>query len=265
MSYESLILDEQTYGGLPVAHWPCSETAGVVAADVFGVNNATLVDSPTLNVQPGPINRGPGGWVSLNGSSQYLNLGTLGTLGANLANGLTIECWLKSSVTNASMTVFGVVGASLKPFIKLAVNTDYNGLVAAGHIRVACFDLSGGVIEESVLSDTGITNGAAHHLVATIYPSTKTTKIFADGVQATSSSAPFGTLTTWANFPVAPCWGCQNNNGTFQQFFNGQIAQAALYNYVLAADRVKAHYLAANSLAFAMSGGTARILGVKAA
>ena len=244
MSYEFIIFDEQNHDGLPFAYWPLIEANGTVAADVMGANNGAYAGSPTLNTQPGPLSRESGGWPTFNGSSQYVNVGTLGTLGANLANGLTIECWIRSSTTNAIMSAFGILGASLQPFVMIALNQDNTGSTAAGYIRVQCNDFTTVSLSGYVLSNTGITNGLAHHLVVTILPGSNAIAVYIDGVSKTVSYAQQNTPHTWGNFPCAPCLGCRNYNGTFQQHFSGQMAHAALYNYVLAADRVNAHYLA---------------------
>ena len=249
MSYESVILDEQNYGGLPFCYYPLDEANGTVANDLMdrakGTNNSgAYVGTPALDVQPSPISREANGWTTFNGSSQYVNVGTLGTLGANLANGLTVEMWLKSSVTNALQCVFGIIGASLKPAILVTLNSNINGNALAGYIRTVLYDTNGLRLESHLGYNTGITDGNVHHLAVTFLPGSNAITVAVDGAAASVAYAYRQTPAAWGNLPVAACIGCRNNSGTFQQFFNGSLGRAAIYNYVLAASRVTAHYLA---------------------
>ena len=87
----SVILDEQNYGG-PAGgpYWPLDEAnGGRRRPDDPGPrrgNNGTLMPNSgggtdgTLDNRPGPLAR-EGGWANFNGTSGYVNCGTMGTLG----------------------------------------------------------------------------------------------------------------------------------------------------------------------------------------
>jgi hypothetical protein len=150
MSYASIILDEQNYGGLPVAYWPLDEASGIVAADALGNNNGTLSPNSsgawsggTLNNQPGPIAR-EGGSPMFNGSTGYLNCGRLGNLGSNLGDGLTLEAWMRTSSSTSWRTIFGWSISGTDETIYLIANINPAGGLTNPHFSPARSVATGG-------------------------------------------------------------------------------------------------------------------------
>lgn len=243
MSYESVILSEMNYGGLPFAYWPLEEANGSAAVDLMARargtdNSGAYVNSPTLNVQPGPINREAAGWITLNGSSQYVDVGTLGNLGSNLGSGISVEAWFATSQTSQG-TIFGIYDGTR--ILKVVLN-ERPGAPAAGQ-----FDLQ--LTSSTTLSavhnlGSALYDGKAHHLVATAMPSTNIVTFYIDGVPKTPSYYNQNSPSSFANWTKAAYLGGYNVNGSLTYPLNGKIGRVALYNYILSADRVNAHYLA---------------------
>lgn len=244
MSYESIILGEMNHGGLPFAYWPLDEANGTVAADLMvrakgAGNNGVYVDTPTLDVRPGPINRG-NGWATFNGSSEYVNVGTLGSLGSLAGAGITIEAWAATASTAARCLFGRYPGAFTNTFYVLMNQSDL-AVATPGMIRFVFCDNASHRISGNTTYDTAWPNdGKPHHFVLALNPS-GSAAIYVDGVSQAVTNRVAVAHDTFADYATDNYIG--NRNGA-PSYWAGQVGRVAIYNYLLAADRVKAHYLA---------------------
>ena len=207
--------------------------------DLSGRNNhGTGVGGPTWTTNKlGPT-------MVFNGSSQYVNVGTLGNFGSLLGYGLTIECWIKSSVTNTNMCLFGTQKDSAsKMSLSLRVNSgEYSGSVSAGGMRFVFTDNFPRLLISYVSSNTGITNGNAHHLAVRVSPSSNTIEIYLDGNPLSVVNSYAQTPATFESYSQPLYFGAMNLYGTASQFFNGQISCARLWNRVLSPSQIRELY-----------------------
>ena len=75
----------------PFAYWPKTDAVLPAGVDLVGSHPGTYVNSPTLNQYPAPPSGESGGWPVFNGTSQYLDVGTLGSLGSLIGGGVAAE------------------------------------------------------------------------------------------------------------------------------------------------------------------------------
>jgi len=249
MSHESTILDEMNHGGLPFAYWALDEavlTAG--AKDLMlcakGTDNGgSYVNSPTLNAQPGPIDGELGGWPLFNGSSQYTNVGTLGNLGSLLGNGLSIEAWAAAPTGGTPYAILGGgVSGGMAVYFVLNANSSMSGV--SGRVVLYVRDTDGHRRGVYTTNSVFLAN-VVTHFAASFNAATQAVAIYVNGESIADLTAGYAeTADNFSNFSLAMLLGARNNNGAVQSYLSGYVGRVAIYNYVLAADRVKAHYLA---------------------
>ena len=251
MSYRSIILDEQQYGGLPVAAYAldeCTAAAGgvidLMTAARGSANDGSYVATPTLDQRPGPVSREPGGWPLLTGaSSQCVNVGTLGTLGASAA--ISVELWVKTTMSGTAVALFGTRdNTGPKDICGLYINLDYSGGGLDGAIMWYQMDHSSNRLQGGTTSTTVVRDGKVHHVAAVVDVPGKTILIYLDGEPLSVTNSYSGTLSNRINFPYAMYLGACDISGSVSQPLTGNLGRVAFYDYLLSADRVKAHYLA---------------------
>lgn len=203
---------EQAYAG-PVGYWRFDEGSGATAADFFGSNDATLVNSPTWSADIPPAPRTNLHSISFDGVDDYvLRSGVVTTVVDNL----TLAAWVK----------WGGPNSILAPQLIL-----YNGDTGTSGYGLylwnngSVFILAGGV----AVIDTNITltaDNTWHHLAARRENGTWT--IFLDGNQQTVTSnstatpnGPLGDLTIGGKTPLPA------------EFFNGLIDDVRIYDNAL--------------------------------
>jgi len=248
VSYESVILDEMNYGGLPFAYWPLDEPDGTAAVDLMARargtdNSGSYVAEPTLDQRPGPLAKDRTGWPLFNGSSQYGNVGTLGNLGSALGNGLTIEAWLRTS-SSAIQSVLGVLEVGNAIVIGLTINRDEDGDNVAGKVQAFLRGRSSKMLIGATSSATAVHDGSTHHIVAALNSATNAVAIYLDSATLAVSYRSQDTPASFGDLTGAAYVGARNLRGVADFFFSGNLGRVAVYNYILAAGRVAAHYLA---------------------
>jgi hypothetical protein len=251
MNYQSVILGEHRYGGLPVGYWPLDEANGIVAADVRGVNNGiflpnngTVWTGGSLNNRPGPLAR-ENGWPLFNGSTHYVSLGTLGNLGANLGAGLTLEAWIKTTQTTLG-TIFGWQLTTSDESILLIVNYTISGGETNGALTIDLRDHANKQVRFGVNSGAGVNDGKVHHIVATCTPlasGTPTGAICVDGAPLSVSYHRQDNQSNWVNINDSLAIACDYYAGGQYLLFSGNLGHAAVYNYVADQAFVDRHFL----------------------
>jgi hypothetical protein len=89
----SFIIEIADPSGL--ARWPLDETSGLVAPDVAGTNDGTLVGGPIWQPGAGRI----GGALLFDGANDLVDIGTLDI---PAGNGMTVAMWIKPSALSSS-------------------------------------------------------------------------------------------------------------------------------------------------------------------
>lgn len=206
----------------PTAYWRLGESSGTTAADEQGSWDGTYVNSPTLG-EPG----------ALAGDSDTSVLFTrvdqdrvdCGKPHVNHAQ-VSVECWLKTSTTGLHMMFMTADSSG---------DRNWHLYVSGGGETVTFVKIGGGVVTLS--GATQVIDGAWHHVVATYDGSTM--RIYVDGSEDASTSAS-GDI---AGSSVAPLRISSNGRGN-DDYFDGHIDEAALYDFALTATRVSDHYSA---------------------
>jgi hypothetical protein len=238
--YRNVILSEAAYGGLPVAAWMLDEVAGTVAKAVVGAAGA-YVGSPTLSVRPGPNNRSGAGWPTFNGSSQYVNAGTIGSFGSLLSSGATFECWAKTTST-AGMAICGSLPAAFANAILVAVNQNDVGGNNVGVVRAWIADAASNRLSGATTGTPWVNDGFPHHIAVCWNVAGKAITVYIDGVANSVTLTNNATLSTFANYSADVYLGARNHATVAH--FAGSMANVAVYAYQLAPARIQYHYLA---------------------
>jgi hypothetical protein len=218
-AYQNVILADK-----PVAFWPLNETRGAVAYDLSGNGyNAAYIGTPTLGAAP--IAGGLGASVSLNGSAQYVELATP-PAALQIVEG-SFEVWANQSTV--------VKGAAL---LANDYSTTVNFAIGQGNKNNATPTtalLFGGNYEGSwdyAGYGSTLAAGSPAHVV---YTNNGTTAIlYLNGVAIYTGASRTFTANSAAIY-IGKNWG-----SAF--YVNGLMSNVAIYNTVLSASRILAHY-----------------------
>jgi hypothetical protein len=144
------------------------------------------------------------------------------------SNTITIEAWIKRSLTSQTGHIFE----------KGNVNTQYS-LFLAGNTCYFRTVLSTG--QDDLTFDTNVYLSTVNwnHIVATYTSGTK--KLHVNGVEV-ASSTPTGTITTNANGMSIGVYG--GYNGARDYWYTGQIGLVRVYNAVLAQPQIQQNFTA---------------------
>ena len=135
----------------------------------------------------------------------------------------------------------GTVNTGSSTFVQFLANSDQLTGVSNGRLMIGVRNASG-AIRNRATSGNGYNDGEWHHVVGTWAGGTSVPDIYVDGALDNGSSNSQGTGTSTASFGFAMFIGARNLRDTADFHFNGQIDEAALYDKVLSAARIEAHY-----------------------
>lgn len=228
--YSDLILADGAF-----AYWRLGESSGTTADNAEGTAayDGTYVGSPTLGVA-GAILGDSDTAVTLDGATQYVTCGALGTFGSNIDAGISIEVTFRSSYSGAHQALFdgedgGIGDTRLQLFLR---SSD-------GRPQLS-------VLDDNSLSNTNrrgdssnLLDGEWHHLVVTVDGGADAPVFYVDGEQVSTTvisgaaqSGGYGNFTK-SRIGVA-------TDGT--RFFNGTIDDVSIFDSVLSADQALIHY-----------------------
>lgn len=174
---------------------------------MIGINVGRL-----FNTTPGNVAAVSGSPALLfDGSQNYVDLGNMGTLGADVSAGFYLSMDFKSTDAGTNVSPFGTLTAGNINTIRFL----YNQGGVAGKMQVSFYDSTSKKIV-GTFTNTAISNGVKHTLTVTITPSTNTIVATVDGTGQTISYSNQETPNTFANFANHVALGCLNNNGSFQ-------------------------------------------------
>ncbi len=241
MSYESVILDELNYGGLPVGYWPLQVASGIVAPDVIGVNDGTFLPNSggawtggTLDTRPGLLAR-EGGVATFGGVQGYVSVPNHASL--QITGALTIELWMRSAALIAGGSGGLVSKSSDNKYFGMNIDKVYELGILSNTIH---FQISDGTDSSSANGSIfSLIDDKPHHVIVRWDGTTDANgmQIWFDAVkkyQTTSTitaiQAPANTLDMGGWRTIWP--------------YKGDMGHVAISAYALADDRIIAHYLA---------------------
>ena len=220
---------DEVLADAPVAYWRLGESSGTSAADSSGNGrNGTYVGSPTFGA-PGAVTGNTA--VTLNGSSQCVTYG-----GAGIPNGtnnaVSVEAWVKTTTTNGIIVARDDIGHGFM----LTIN-------ATQGVTFTCYYLLGG--SRVAYSGPGaVSDGKWHHIVGTWGAADAPPSLYVDGVlQTAATGGGYGGADTSSSGLVIGRRGLASPT-----WFAGTVDEVAVYNYILPAARVAAHYNAASAV-----------------
>lgn len=215
----TLTYDQEVLADSPEAYWPLQGNSSAAVVDVVNAHNFTAFGSPSFG------STGPRGWdaVAFDGSTQYLLTSSFSPpLGTNST--MSFELWFRSNSPSTLRTMGAVRYAS--ELSLLLLNSASNGQVRG--YRYGTFRTAGA---------GSLNDGAWHHRVDVVDGTNY--HVYIDGALLQSGTTPVGgtAVPVWvalgANYSTIP-----------HQHFAGWLTKAALYDSVLSAERVAAHYAA---------------------
>lgn len=188
----------------PTSYWPLDEASGPTADDVAGLDNGTYEGGVSHGV-PGPV---PGSTAAaFDGQTGRVRLGKV--TGVH-----SVELWVNTR-TDADAAAFSNRDANSQ-FI------DFGVLGTMAHSQ-----------DSYPIFARTVADGQWHQLVYTYDSATSTGRIYVDG--------KLSQLAVWPRVEG----GAEASIGfdaTVRTHFAGQIAQVAVYPYVLSPDQIKSHY-----------------------
>lgn len=203
-----------------------SQTVGAVAyngnrsytltmsADV----SATL--SPGMRVRTTRTVTAPTQCTSLNGTSHYWSRASASLTGMTFTNNFTCSAWIKIS---------GYVGGTILNRLDASINNGFRlGVNSSGQIELLGINTSN-ANNRSFISQQSIPLNKWVHVASSW--ATGVGKIYIDGIDVPIATTTAGTAPT--TITQAGDFAVGRNGASAANFFNGKIAQAAVFNAVL--------------------------------
>jgi hypothetical protein len=205
-------------------------------------NAITTTTAVTVSVLTNPAKAA----LLFDGVNDYVTMGVAPALnvGGSPSNGLTLESWFRKEGTGITSTSGsgGVVGVPL--FGKGrgesdGSNVDCNyffGINAAG-LLVADFEaypavgITSGQNYPITATNTPITNGVWHHAAVTYDGTISTWKLYLDGSEVGTATAPAGALPRYDSIQHFGIGASFNSTGVPEGAFAGRIDEVRVWNY----------------------------------
>lgn len=249
LSVANLVLGQN-----PFAYMRLADVNGTTAAAVNPTTfTGTYTGGFTLGVAGG-VSRDNATAVSLNGSTGYVNTGTLGSLGSLQSNGITIQCRIRTTQTSIA-AVWGHSAASFSPSIFVVINQNSGGGASSGRLRFYIADSSGVTLTRGHNSATSINDGAWHTVAWSMSPNSGTGSIFLDGVSLAMTTGTAGSPSNHVNFARNTFLGALNLNGSVNSPLNGSLQDFVIYNRAITLEEHQAFHLACVNGAFGSIAG----------
>jgi hypothetical protein len=212
----------------PVAYWRLDETSGVTARDFSGHGNDATYIGGVHAGSAGAITGDPDTAASFDGATGYLDAGNNFAFAG--AQPFSLEAWVRSTSMQGYGGVFSREDTAGGP-----PSEGYLAFVSPSDGVYGFQRLDG----NSLTSITSMSTASASHydhVVATYDGNVMT--LYVNGVAEATETASFPIAGANHDFVVGA------EVGGAEDFFEGELDEVAVYEHVLTANRVSAHYLA---------------------
>jgi hypothetical protein len=211
----------------PVAYWRLDEASGEVARDFSGHgNDATYIGGVHAGTA-GAIAGDPDTAATFDGATGYLDAGDRFAFAGSQP--FSVEAWVRP----ASMQGYGGI-FSREDTAGGPPSEGYLGFVSPGDGVYGFQRLDGNSLTS--VNSMSVANGAHYdHVVATYDGNVMT--LYVNGVAEAMETASFPIAGATHDFVVGA------EVGGAEDFFEGALDEVAVYEHVLSANRVSAHYL----------------------
>lgn len=222
----------ETYGAViladgPVGYYRLDEASGPTIVDSSGGGaDGTYAGTPVFG-EDGALPE-PNDAVRFEGSPDS------GSVPRTISDDFSIETWVKTTQTTSSINAQWYTGAPLVGAEVCGGATDFGLNELGGRAGFGTGSSDSG--DHTSVSSAPINDGAWHHVVATREKATGIKKVYVDGQLSATATHGTDSLTAPGSIGLAtqPCGG--NAIAT--------LDEVAMYDTVLSASRVLAHYLA---------------------
>lgn len=232
-SYENSVLSDQ-----PVAYWRLGETSGNTANDSSGNgHNGTYIGSPALG-QGGSLSGDSDAAAAFNGSSSYVNVGSVSALQFANNEPFSIEFWTKPDASKSQLVSIVTYAISANSY-GYYCSFDTTGTVVTDGVFCDYWSGPGGNFHRISSPNGIVSKGAWHHIVYTSDGSNTLAgrHIYVDGFDSTAMRYANGTPGSidysGAQFQIA--------NRT-SSYYAGSMDEVAVYNKALTPTQVGNHY-----------------------
>ena len=219
-----------------VGYWKLDEQTGTTAADTSGTGNTgTLTNGvrwwnqifnngTTASAIGSPIGFFyDGGWVDLDGTDDYISLGTTSIPVANASQSISLQVYYDAT-TATQQNFYSLVDATAAHNIQLGFHSSNIAAWKSGGTDLVTYAIPAA--------------SAWHHVVYTYDSSTATHKLYVDGtLRSTNTSTAADTAGSAPYYATIGAY--RANGGTYGQFYDGRIDDVRVYNVALTAKQVK--------------------------
>ncbi|MBC76056.1 MAG: hypothetical protein CME64_08560 [Halobacteriovoraceae bacterium] len=186
------------------------------------------------------------GSYSFDGTTGYINAGTLGNLGNDIINGFTTCAWVRTG-SSVKQSVIGNYDGTTpdSSTFQLQINRGLSNANLKGAVFAYVRDAGGGsyqTLTGVVNADTGISDGKWHHLCANYNVPAQQINIYIDAVPQSVTYENQGSLGATAPFDRDIFIGANNAQGSPNNFFRGSLDSVNIWTTNLSASEVLEHY-----------------------
>lgn len=214
--------DQQVLADHPISYWKLDELPGsTVAVDSVGSNIGVYQGGVTLGI-PGPIFNDSATGADFDGTSGEVVVGAQPTF--NLANNFTIEAWIKPSSPGGNQRIVGNLGSS-------GPTSGYGYGIVGDRMVFSAFG------QQDYFANTTTLSTDNWHQVAVSFSASGTASFYLDGQLTQTVSGPSAVIGN-GGFTI----GAQS--ATAQEYFNGGLADVAVFHGVLSAAQIAQQYAA---------------------
>jgi len=217
---------------MPVAYWKFDETSGITATDSSALGNDGTVSGATWS----------SGALSFDGVDDYVDAGNSSTL--NITGQMTVQAWFKTTITGTGMAIlsnYDCYGPIFPPNNKKGYILFLNNL---GAVQFDIYKYQSADAYDSVTTIDSFNDGVWHQAVG-VFPANGVdrVRIYVDGVlQDVTRAGSVKTDCTASTISFSIGRENPSNYGPAGNYFNGQLDDVKIYNYVRSADDILSSY-----------------------
>lgn len=157
-----------------------------------------------------------GSALSFNGTTAYLDLGTMGSFGSSLTAGFYCKFYIKTTSTSAGNFINFNSGQE----IYIGLNRKSDGSTSSGCIRFHLTDNAGHVLQGGCDTSTGFNDGNINTIEIIWVTGTNSYTLKVNGTSKTVTYTNTDTPSTFSNFSRKVIFGARDASGTIDGFFN---------------------------------------------
>lgn len=180
--------------------------------------------------------------LSFDGTSGYVSLGLMGSMGTDIANGISANFLIKT--TSTALGEWGFVHTTQSSGFIIGFNEGPINTNTSGSIEVDFEDSAGTThkIRGHTTASTGFNDGRVHSVTVTVNVNSKTIAVYVDGVSYAITYENQDTLTNYANFNASWDIGARYFNGSIGNFFASTVINFRMWSRTLTPTEARSLY-----------------------